>query len=307
VENRCYTHRHLTPEEYGLWVHARELAHASGVFYFSGPAVARHFRGTTKTTIYRVAKSLVSAGWFLEKQKSRHDPTTGVFRAAQYEPISHDEWAERHPGQCTTMTEIEHGTMTEIEHGRSQFRDSPFPISELAMTDSGNKVDRLNGKNKSKEKTALNSDSDPCIKQAIERVFDYYREKIGKSAAYSLTGTRLQQGKSRLADGAKMARALRPELPEDELPAAAEKLMCYAVDRMAESDWNMGRDPKSSGKRYDDWDLLFRSTEQFQKWTEKDPVGGRPIVWVEVKESPAMLPTPKEDSFAARNAGTDRR
>ena len=38
------------------------------------------------------------------------------------------------------------------------------------------------------------------------------------------------------------------------------------IDRMASSDFYMGRDPKTHGKSYNDWEYLFRSTEQMEKW-----------------------------------------
>jgi hypothetical protein len=105
-------------------------------------------------------------------------------------------------------------------------------------------------------------------KEYVKRIFDYYREKLGKSPAYLLTPQRMSQGTKRLTEAAKMAHALKPGLPLEKLPDAAERLMKYAIDRMAESDWHMGRDPGSNGKSFTDWELLFRSQEKFQYWTE---------------------------------------
>lgn len=48
---------------------------------------------------------------------------------------------------------------------------------------------------------------------------------------------------------------------------AAAKLLRIAVENLAASDWHMGRDPKTNGKKYCDWiDHLFKSYETLEKW-----------------------------------------
>jgi hypothetical protein len=43
--------------------------------------------------------------------------------------------------------------------------------------------------------------------------------------------------------------------------------MKIAVDALADSDWHMGRDLKTNGKKYCEWeDHLFKSYEQMEKW-----------------------------------------
>ena len=44
-ENSCFAHYHMTIDEYGLWTHAREVSHDSGVFYFDGRKIAARFFG----------------------------------------------------------------------------------------------------------------------------------------------------------------------------------------------------------------------------------------------------------------------
>lgn len=131
---------------------------------------------------------------------------------------------------------------------------------------------------------------DDC-KIPIRRVFDHYREKIGKSAAYTLNDQRMRQGLARFKDGIIMARALRPNLPMDELPDASEKLMLMAVDQMALSDYHMGRE--GGGTVYNEWDNLFRSQSMFQKWVDKK---------LGTKHTATLQPTPAGQSFAERNA-----
>jgi len=46
----------------------------------------------------------------------------------------------------------------------------------------------------------------------------------------------------------------------------AEKLMCITIDALATSDWHMGRDPKTNGQRYNDWERnLFKSYETMER------------------------------------------
>ena len=58
--------------------------------------------------------------------------------------------------------------------------------------------------------------------------------------------------------------------------ASAEALMELAIDRIAASDWHMGRDPGTRGKRYCEWeDHLFPSAEKLEKWLADEHAGGQ--------------------------------
>jgi hypothetical protein len=49
-------------------------------------------------------------------------------------------------------------------------------------------------------------------------------------------------------------------------PENAEKLMRATIDALAKSDWHMGRDPKTNGQRYNDWESnLFESYETMER------------------------------------------
>jgi len=121
----------------------------------------------------------------------------------------------------------------------------------------------------STEDQNLLSDETPDVcTRVVRSAFDYYREKIGKSAAYVLTPGRMAKGKARYRDAVASAQQLNGDLTREQLPTAAEKLMKYAVDRLAASEWHNGANP---GKRqYNDWDNVFRSTEEFSKWIERE-------------------------------------
>jgi len=97
--------------------------------------------------------------------------------------------------------------------------------------------------------------------EAVSQVFNHFLSLTGRSAvAYTLTRLRNQKGLSRLEDCMKQADG---DLKE------AIVLMLSAVDGLAKSDWHMGRDPKTNGRRYTQWEgHLFDTTETLQKWIE---------------------------------------
>jgi hypothetical protein len=128
-KRRCFAHHFLTFEEYGLWVHAREVSAASGIFYFNGPAVAARFADQSKNTPYRIAAGLVKKGFFHVLKKAKRDKKTGIFRSTQYQPVSFEEWAEKYPARYTackvcksqnTIPENKDGTIPEFGNGASE-------------------------------------------------------------------------------------------------------------------------------------------------------------------------------------------
>lgn len=46
----------------------------------------------------------------------------------------------------------------------------------------------------------------------------------------------------------------------------AVRLMKTAIDALAKSDWHMGRDEKSDGKTYNDWEHAFGTYERMENW-----------------------------------------
>ena len=101
-------------------------------------------------------------------------------------------------------------------------------------------------------------------KAAVREVFDYYcqpGQTNRNPKIYTLTPLRLRKGLARLQDALRIAHG--------DLAGAVE-LMKAVVDEVALSDWHMGRNPRTEGKSYCEWeDHLFRSTEQFEKWVQR--------------------------------------
>lgn len=97
--------------------------------------------------------------------------------------------------------------------------------------------------------------------KAVKEVFAFYLKTIGRSPnVYTLTTKRMAMGMARLDEALKMAGG--------DLADAVE-LMEGTIEELAASDFHMGRDPKTDQKKYCDWEHVFRSAEQFQKWIQK--------------------------------------
>jgi len=95
---------------------------------------------------------------------------------------------------------------------------------------------------------------------AIREVFAFYLTEIGRNPkTYTLTNARRVMAHNRLDEALGMTAG--------NLHGAGE-LLKVAVEQMALSDFHMGRTERTGGKRYCDWEVLFRSAEQFQKWLQ---------------------------------------
>lgn len=100
--------------------------------------------------------------------------------------------------------------------------------------------------------------------EALKSIFDYYLDQTGRNAkTYEFTGLRKRKGLSRLKECMHRTSGNVEN---------AKALMCLAVDGLVASDWNMGRDPKTSGKRFCDWEKhLFDSFERMEGWWNRVP------------------------------------
>jgi hypothetical protein len=100
----------------------------------------------------------------------------------------------------------------------------------------------------------------PERRDAIREIFVYYLVGVGrKSRTYTLTKKRRSMANARLE--------LALTMCQRSLPDAIE-LMKGAIDQLTLSDFHMGRSDRSEGKRWCDFEHVFRSDEQFQKWLQ---------------------------------------
>jgi hypothetical protein len=100
---------------------------------------------------------------------------------------------------------------------------------------------------------------DAALVETLEDVWAFYMEEIERNPqTYGFTTIRKRKGMARLRECLKKT--------GDDLDKAVG-LMKLAIERLVASDWHMGRDPKSNGKKYCDWEShLFKSYEQMEKW-----------------------------------------
>jgi hypothetical protein len=90
-------------------------------------------------------------------------------------------------------------------------------------------------------------------------IFPYYMTTVRPDdvAIYTLTEKRLKKGALRLMECLKKTKGNW---------ADAEALMKIAIDTLARSDFHMGKLAKTEGRKYNDWDHLFRSAEMLENW-----------------------------------------
>jgi len=100
----------------------------------------------------------------------------------------------------------------------------------------------------------------PIEKPPIEDIFDYYRKKIGKHPRlYTFTDKRRKMGEKRWQEALSKANGNE---------AKARFLMEAAIDALADSDFHNARGKYAGGTKYNDWEIVFRSPEQFERFLE---------------------------------------
>jgi hypothetical protein len=96
-------------------------------------------------------------------------------------------------------------------------------------------------------------------RDAVERVFNYYRGTIGKSNTYTLTDLRMKKGLARFAEC-----LVKTEGKRD----FAEELMKICVDALEANEFFMGKNDRK--RPFNDWeDQLFGSESRMEKWLEE--------------------------------------
>lgn len=109
----------------------------------------------------------------------------------------------------------------------------------------------------------------PPVPQApwLETVFRHYCAVMDRNPnLYTLTPQRREMLRCRLVELWNMAKHSRPELSTAGWMQKAVELAKACIDACAQSDWHMGRDAKTGGKKYNDLGNIFRSREQMEKW-----------------------------------------
>jgi hypothetical protein len=99
-----------------------------------------------------------------------------------------------------------------------------------------------------------------AVSPELQAVWDYYIKKTGKHPTlYTFTEERKRIGEARFGDALNKV----PGGNRDK----AKQLMLICVDTMAASDFHQGKN--DARKKYNDWELLFRSADKFEWWLER--------------------------------------
>ncbi|MFY9936037.1 MAG: hypothetical protein WAK33_04165 [Silvibacterium sp.] len=132
------------------------------------------------------------------------------------------------------------------------YRDSAEPVPENCSSSTS-----ASSEKDLSSKAGLSDDSE--LSAVFQKVWLYYIEKTERNQKlYAFTPKRKGNGLARLRECLKKT--------EGDLERAT-KLMMLAVDGLCASEWHMGADQKSAGKRYVDWvDHLFGNYERMEKW-----------------------------------------
>jgi hypothetical protein len=116
-------------------------------------------------------------------------------------------------------------------------------------------------KNHSSKSDDFDLSPESALEKAVEEVWNYYIVTIGRNPkTFSWLPKRKSMGLVRLRE--LQRRAAEPKLEN------AVAMMKLCVDRLAESAFHNGKN--QSGRKYRDWEILFRSTEQMEKWLNDD-------------------------------------
>ncbi len=112
------------------------------------------------------------------------------------------------------------------------------------------------------DESAVTTSENPLWLKALKDVFAYYLAVMKRNPkTYTFSALRRRKGLARLEEALRIAGGNL---------ANAVELMKAVIDEVALSDWHMGRNPKTEGKAYCEWeDHIFRSTEQFEHWLQR--------------------------------------
>lgn len=98
----------------------------------------------------------------------------------------------------------------------------------------------------------------PTPNTLLREVFKHFLKLTGRSEnMYELTCNRRLQGLKRIEE---LMRKTDNDIDR------VREIMRHAIDRLAASDFHMGRDPKTRGKKFCEWEHVFRKWETFEGW-----------------------------------------
>jgi hypothetical protein len=215
-EPRCFANRHMSMGEFALWSVCRSLAYKyGGLLYFDGQDVALMFEKTGKDKVYRLAKSLVKKGWFVRVRKRSRNPITGLWKRSEYQILSAEEWAKKHPHKCSpqhpqnrgqTIPQNANGPFPEMRMDHSLECKHPFPEMQLSIPQNATDIDteyleEILREEKGKPKPSLSPFPKPSSQKKTSDLADEVIEMaVSENGAASFTGKSKQEIKQVLQE-----------------------------------------------------------------------------------------------------------
>lgn len=202
------------------------------------------------------------------------------------------EWNEVSTSVLSMFSVIEEGAFLQNDTLLAEWNKAQaLSLKRSAIGRKGNEI-KYGRKSEptAQKKPAVADPAKENHRECVRRVFDFYLKKTGRSeATYRLTEPRMSKGLTRLSE--------RIDSNNGDL-AAAEADMLRAVEGLTSNDWCMGRDQRTNGKKYCEWDAnLMKSEDEFEKRLNAVPAK-RPQL---VASTPSFAQQQRERKLA--NAG----
>lgn len=218
---------------------------------------------------FRFGRDLLSKMGLILLSRSRNGYRLALLGCQKYRRVkdagARFAWVNRALGRAENENnsqsqgiQIEDNSQSAVKDSQSGVKDSqsqPQPaLSSQQVTDPKSEL-------KPKNKSCTKDGSDPSLLLTLRAVWGYYLAAVEQSPKVcTLTSRREKVGLDRLQE--LIARGVTLE--------NASKVMQLAIDNITASDWHAGRDPKTNGVKYLDWEKqLFGTTEKMEKWLEK--------------------------------------
>lgn len=211
--------------------------------------------------VMRAIQNLEKEGWLRVERKAQKDGKGSEYfiDVERLETLKDEQRASRKSGDIQSRTQVT-SVQTQVTSRADSGDICDIPILKNRQEPSENLFpESSSGDPPQPGDSKANLKPRERAERGVRMVlFPHYLSVCDRAESYTLTPARLKKGADRFLECVAKARG--------NWNAAGETFM-RAIDALADSDFHMGRDPKTNGKRYCDWiDNLCKSAEQFEKW-----------------------------------------
>jgi hypothetical protein len=241
-----------------LGCNVRKLRYDKGVLSEVGLLLQRRYRSTYRLAIRCSAKTGRANN--VDPKYSWVREAIGKARKLDQNRVEHDSHDPKHD----SGNRIERDSCDVQPDSCDVQRDSLCRVGQQNQRDGS--TDKIEEKREDKTEKpppkSLLPDDGPDLSLALDEVWEHYLTATDRAPKLNtFTTIRRKSGLARLKEC--LAKT------GDNLPNAVS-LMKIAIDKLAASDFHMGRDPKTNGVKYNSWENnVFRSTEQMEGWWQR--------------------------------------